>query len=64
LPHQSIIKNIQSIEPNIVKLIHHHQDLKKHEQQVEIEEAKLGDNVTDGSKEHVEEKCQSALKEQ
>ena len=43
LLHQDTLEQVQSIELKASQLSYHHQDLKRLEQQVVMEEAKLGD---------------------
>jgi len=65
LPFKTTLKQIHSIEPKVSELFHHYKDLKKQEEQVVIEEDKLGDLLSNGRNDRVvREEHQNALKKQ
>ena len=65
LTYKESLGQIQAVEPKVSQLSYRNQDLKKLEQQVAVEEAKLGDVGTAG-RSHivVRREHQNALQEQ
>jgi len=63
--NKETLEQIHSVEPKVAQLAYHHQDLKKQERQVAVEEAKLGDGASAG-RSHlvVRREHQNALQEQ
>jgi len=63
--HKETMEQIHSVEPKISQLSYQHQDLKRQERQVAVEEAKLGDGGNAG-RSHlvVRREHQNALQEQ